>query len=147
MRVLFHTALTLVALTIGIACAGSNETAHRPNSQLPIRTQTLLVYSDSRSDFLAQIESIAKTHEMDYRAAQVTPDAVFWIAEMVNSDFRVIVANDLKAEQYDLTAYGNETDPVPDDQLDQFLGEIESAVRAIPGVTVLEHEDAVQKAH
>ena len=146
MRFPLYAAMTLTALVLGTACADSDVTSPRPDAQLPIRSLAFLVDSDSRGQFLGQIESIAKSHDMEYRAAQVSPDAVFWIAEMANADFRVIVANDLKAEQYDLRAYGNETTPVPEDQLDHFLGEIQSASRAVRGVRVLGVDNAIQIA-
>ncbi len=144
MRSLLNVALTFVVLMFGAACAGGEVTAPRPDTRLPIRSQAYRVDADSRVQFLEQIESIAKGHDMEYRAAQVTPDGVFWIAEMVNADFRVIVANDFKAEQYDLRAYGNETDPVPEERLDRFLGEIQSTARTVSGVTVLGRDDAIQ---
>jgi hypothetical protein len=146
MRFPLHAALTLTVLVLGTACADSDVTSSRPDAQLPIRSLAFLVDSDSRGQFLGQIESIAKHHDMEYRATQVSPDAVFWVAEMANADFRVIVANDLKAEQYDLSAYGNETTPVPEDQLDQFLREIQSATRGVPGVRVLGRDDAIKIA-
>jgi hypothetical protein len=78
---------------------------------------------------------------MEYRAAQVTPDGIFWIAEMANADFRIIVVNDLKPEQYDLRAYANETSPVPEKRLDQFLGEVQGAALAVAGVTFITDDD------
>jgi hypothetical protein len=125
------TALAVAFFATSTACADSSS---RPDAQLPVRSLSFTVEPTSRAKFLAAIESTAKVRGLEYRTAQVSPDAVRWILEAENSDFRIIVVNDLTPEHFKVRAYQNVTDPLPMDRLEEFLAKLQQAVQVVPGV-------------
>ncbi len=133
MRLSTLTVLGLAFVAAGAACV---EGGSRPDAQLPIRSLSFIVEPTSRTQFLGAIETTAKGSGLQYRTAQVTPDAVRWIFEAESSDFRIIVVNALAPEHFKLRAYQNITDPMPMDRLEEFLAKLQEAVQGVPGVKV-----------
>ena len=123
------------ALVSVTACFGSSACLPQ-HGQVPVHRVEFHVEHSAQSEFLRNLEAVAKSHEMDFRAAAVRPDGLHWIAEGVNQDLHVISANPLESESFYVSFYECTGKPFPQAAMNDFLAEISSGVRDVPGINL-----------
>lgn len=126
----------ILVLLAGSATACEKMQPLDPRSQLPVLRMTIEVKADSRDEFLRIMSELASHNQLEHEVARVTPNGVYVIVEMLSDDFRIIVANDLEPEVFDLRAYESARHPFPRDRLEQFMAELRNALERVDGVRI-----------
>ena len=130
--------MALVVLICGLGAVNGKVVAAKSDSELPIRTVTILLKEGTQDQFFDQLRKFADTYAFAIRIAPTNPDMLHFLAQMFREDIKVIGANPFKASEFYVSFYKNDDHPVETASLNQMVVGLKQAVEQVRGAVITE---------
>lgn len=137
MSTFIHCGLAFVYL----ACVGAIPAAHgATTSQAPIGKVIVHVDAGSRSVFFDRLKGFAEREAFAIRIAPTHPDGAHFLAQLWREDVKVIAANSVDADKFDVFFFLNSAHELPSGMLESMMGDLRDSVAtpSADGIEVIE---------